>query len=77
MSGEAIFLGALAITVVRTICWIFRERSRRKTLVNLERERRTTLIVLTALEPDQVERLQGRLDRVRPPPDQLQPPAAS
>jgi hypothetical protein len=32
---------------------------------------------LADLEPDQVERLHGHLDRVRPPPDQLQPPAAS
>jgi hypothetical protein len=33
---------------------------------------------LAQLEPDQAERLRGRLDRVRPPPpDELQPPAAS
>jgi hypothetical protein len=29
------------------------------------------------LEPEQVERLQARLDRLRPPPDQIEPPAAS
>jgi hypothetical protein len=32
---------------------------------------------LAKLEPEQAEHLQGRLERVRPPPDQLQPPAAS
>jgi hypothetical protein len=32
---------------------------------------------LARLEPEQAEHLQGRLERVRPPPDQLQPPAAS
>jgi hypothetical protein len=31
---------------------------------------------LAKLEPEQVERLEGRLERVRPPPDQLQPSAA-
>jgi hypothetical protein len=36
------------------------------------------LMNLAMLEPEQAERLQARLDRVRPPPpDQLQPPAAS
>jgi hypothetical protein len=29
------------------------------------------------LEPEQVERLQARLDRLQPPPDQIEPPAAS
>lgn len=33
---------------------------------------------LAELEPDQAERHQGRLERVRPPPpDELQPPSAS
>jgi hypothetical protein len=32
---------------------------------------------LAKLEPEQVERLQARLDRRRPPPDQIEPPAAS
>jgi hypothetical protein len=32
---------------------------------------------LAKLEPEQAERLRGHLERVRPPPDQLQPPAAS
>jgi hypothetical protein len=32
---------------------------------------------LAKLEPDQAERLRGHLDRVRPPPDELQPPTAS
>jgi hypothetical protein len=32
---------------------------------------------LAKLEPEQVERLQARLDRLRPPPDQIEPPAAS
>ena len=79
MTGEALILGGVAaLLVVRTICWILRERSRRRTLVDLERERRITLITLAELEPDQAERLQARLDRVRrPPPDEVQPPAAS
>jgi hypothetical protein len=75
--GEAVLFGTLAGIVVRTVCWILRERSRRKTLVDLERERRTTLVTLAELEPDQAERLQGRIERVRPPPDELQPPSAS
>jgi hypothetical protein len=33
---------------------------------------------LAALEPDQADHLQGRLERVRPPPpDEIEPPAAS
>jgi hypothetical protein len=32
---------------------------------------------LAELEPEQAERLRGRLERVRPPPEELQPPAAS
>jgi hypothetical protein len=32
---------------------------------------------LAKLEPEQVERLQARLDRLRPPPDQIEPPASS
>jgi len=32
---------------------------------------------LAKLEPEQVERLQARLDRLRPPPDQIEPSAAS
>jgi Na+-transporting methylmalonyl-CoA/oxaloacetate decarboxylase gamma subunit len=35
------------------------------------------LRILAELEPDQVERLHGRLERVRPPPDEIEPPAAS
>jgi hypothetical protein len=35
-------------------------------------------IDLAKLEPEQAESLQARLDRVRPPPpDQIEPPAAS
>jgi hypothetical protein len=79
VSGEVLVFGGLTITIaVRTVCWILRERSRRKTLIDLERERRITLLTLADLEPEQAERLQGHLERVRPPPcDQLQPPAAS
>jgi hypothetical protein len=29
---------------------------------------------LAKLEPEQAERLRGHLERVRPPPDELQPP---
>jgi hypothetical protein len=32
---------------------------------------------LAKLEPEQDERLRARLERTRPPPDELQPPAAS
>jgi hypothetical protein len=32
--------------------------------------------VLTKLEPDEVRRLHAHLERVRPPPDQLDPPAS-
>jgi hypothetical protein len=32
---------------------------------------------LAGLEPEQAERLHGHLERVRPPPDRLDPPAAS
>lgn len=78
MSGEVLVLGGLTITIaVRTVCWILRERSRRKTLIDLERERRITLLTLADLEPEQAERLQGRVERVRPPPDEIEPPAAS
>ena len=36
------------------------------------------LRALADLDPNQVERLHGHLERIRPPPpDQLQPPAAS
>jgi hypothetical protein len=78
MRGEIFIFGGIVALVVRALCWILRERSRRKTLIDLERERRITLIALAELEPDQAERLQARLDRVRPPPvDQLNPPAAS
>jgi hypothetical protein len=79
VSWEVLLLGGLTsvAAVVRTVCWILRERSRRRTLLDLERERRTTLVVLADLEPDQVERLRGRLERVRPPPDELEPPTAS
>jgi hypothetical protein len=45
------------------------ERSRRKTLL-------AVMDKLIALEPDQTERLQARLEWVRPPPpDQIGPPA--
>jgi hypothetical protein len=74
---EAVFLGALAVLVGRTICWVLRERSRRKTLVELERERRTTLAVLADVQPERIERLRGQLDLVRPPPptpNELEPP---
>jgi hypothetical protein len=78
VSGEVLVLGGLTITIaVRTVCWILRERSRRKTLIDLERERRITLLTLADLEPEQAERLQGRVERVRPPPDEIEPPAAS
>jgi hypothetical protein len=78
VSGEVLVFGGLTITIaVRTVCWILRERSRRKTLIDLERERRITLLTLADLEPEQAERLHGRLERVRPPPGQVEPPAAS
>ena len=32
---------------------------------------------LAKLEPEQAERRHGHLEQIRPPPDQLQPPAAS
>ncbi len=42
------------------------------------REAGKVLRELAALEPDQAERLRGRLERVQPPPpDEIQPPAAS
>jgi hypothetical protein len=41
------------------------------------RETGKVLRSLAKLESDQAEHLQGRLERVRPPPDELQPPAAS
>ena len=41
------------------------------------RETGKVLRSLAKLDPDQAERLHGHLERVRPPPDQLQPPAAS
>lgn len=76
MGGEALSLGVLAAAVVRTLCWILRERSRRKTLVDLERERRITLIALAELEPGDAESLRARFERVRPPPpDGIEPPA--
>ena len=33
--------------------------------------------VLRSLDPGRAERLQARIERVRPPPDELEPPAAS
>jgi hypothetical protein len=79
VSGELLVFGGLTVTIaVRTVCWILRERSRRRTLIDLERERRITLVALADLEPERAERLQGHLERVRPPPpDEVEPPVAS
>jgi hypothetical protein len=43
-----------------------------KTLVE-----RKVLIDLAKLEPEQAERLRGHLERVRPPSDEIEPPAGS
>ena len=67
MGGEAFFLGALVAILVRAACWTLRERSRRKTLVDLERERRITLIALAELEPGEANGLRARLEKVHPP----------
>ena len=78
MGGEAFCLGALVAILVRTVCWILRERSRRKTLVDLERERRITLIALAELEPGEANSLRARLEQVHPPPQgQIEPPTTS
>ena len=64
------------------------ERARRETRVaeieatgeaEVARIRETGKVLrsLAKLEPERAERLPGHLERVRPPPDQLQPPAAS
>jgi hypothetical protein len=42
-----------------------------------ERERRATLVALAQLKQDPSERPSGRLDRVRPPPSEIEPPTAS
>lgn len=42
-----------------------------------ERERRATLLALAELERDRSDRPHGRLDRVRPPPGEIEPPATS
>jgi hypothetical protein len=42
-----------------------------------EREHRATLVALAELERDRNERPHDRLDRVRPPPGEIEPPAAS
>jgi hypothetical protein len=69
--------------------YLLEEEARRKTRVaeieatgkaDVARIKATgkVLVDVAQLEPDQAERFQGRLERVRPaPPDELQPPAAS
>jgi NADPH:quinone reductase-like Zn-dependent oxidoreductase len=67
-SGAVSIVAYQLSKALRTV-WI--ERSKRKTMLAIVNK-------LIALEPDQAERLQARLDRVRPPPpDQIEPPAAS
>ena len=86
--------------LMRTLCYKWCERSRRKSYLKEEEEARRQIRVaeieatsqaevtriretgkmlrsLAKLEPEQTERLHGYLERVRSPPDQLQPPAAS
>jgi DNA-directed RNA polymerase specialized sigma24 family protein len=68
--------------------YLLEEEARRKTRVaeieaagkvEVARIRETGKVLrsLAKLEPEQTERLHGHLERVRPPPDELQPPAAS
>ena len=67
----------LALPVVLTFCWWWRERTRRNSRTTLIRDYRELVSELAKLEPNQLERLYAHLERVRPPPDQLQPPATS
>ncbi|HEX2185419.1 MAG TPA: hypothetical protein VHN78_07925 [Chloroflexota bacterium] len=69
--------------------YVLEEETRRKTRVaEIEatgkaevakiREAGKAMRALAELEPDRTERLHGRLERVRPPPpDEMEPPAAS
>jgi hypothetical protein len=68
-------LFALAILLlVATFCWCWRERCKRKSRTMLIHDYRDLLLALRSDEPP----LAARLDRVRPPPpDQIEPPAAS
>jgi hypothetical protein len=61
---RSLLLTAISLPVIRTLCWILRERSRRKTLIDLERERRVTQVVLERESRKQPHR---QLDRPRPP----------
>jgi hypothetical protein len=64
----AVSIVAYQLSKALRAVWI--ERSKRKTML-------AVMDRMTALDTDQAERLQGRLERVRPPPDQLGPPAPS
>jgi hypothetical protein len=65
--------------------YLLEEKARRETRVaeieaasqaEVTRIRETGKVLrsLAKLEPEQAERIQGHLERVRPPPDKLQPP---
>jgi hypothetical protein len=62
---RSLLLGAISLPLIRTLCWILRERSRRKTLIDLEGERRLTQIFL---EREGKNRPHRQLDRPKPPP---------
>jgi NADPH:quinone reductase-like Zn-dependent oxidoreductase len=68
-----VIAGSGAVSIVayqlsKALGTVWTERSKRKTML-------AVMDRMIALEPDQAERLRARLDRVRPPPDQLGPPA--
>jgi hypothetical protein len=58
----------LALPVVLTFCWCWRERTKRKSRTKLISDYGELMADLAKLEPDQAQRLQGHLERVRPPP---------
>ena len=78
--GRLILVGVILVTLRFTwpagralIVWV----QGRMRVAEIEATGRV-LTDLAKLEPEQAERLQARLDRVRPPPpDQIEPPAAS
>jgi|Tabmets5t2r1_1033131.scaffolds.fasta_scaffold207566_1 hypothetical protein len=64
-------IGIVAYQLSKALRTVWVERSKRKTMLAI-------LDKMVELGPEHAEHLRARLERVRPPPpDQLQPPAAS
>jgi hypothetical protein len=57
----------LALPIVLTFCWWWRERTKRNSRTALIRDYRELVTDLAKLEPEHVERLHARLERIQPP----------